>query len=117
MTTCLTTRRSKNRRIAAEHSADDAVQAVDPLAAVDRFDGQVDGARQAEGQHDVAPKAWAKRDTCEASAPSGTRSRMPGGRITSTTVVASATTRTGTNAGEGFGFARTGSSCSTGRTP
>jgi len=51
----------RSRTVASEHGADDPGESVDPLAAVLRGDGRIDGADRAEGQHGRAPRAWTKR--------------------------------------------------------
>jgi hypothetical protein len=80
-------------RIPAEGGGHHPGQAVDPLAAVDRFDGQVDGPGRPQGQHGPPRKAATSRPTWDGSDDTGTRTVTPPGRDTS--AEASATTRTG----------------------
>ena len=60
--------------VASKDRADDASEAVDPLASVLGIDGHVDGACGADVQHVVAPSARTSRASCWASADNGTRS-------------------------------------------
>ena len=74
---------------------DDGAQAVEALAAIDRFDSHPNPPSEAEAQHGADASAATSRATVIASVASGTRTSTPLGNTTSTKD--SATARTGTN--------------------
>src|SRR5262249_17960189 len=85
--------------VPAEVVADHGLQAVEALATVLRLGTDPDPPGQAEGGHGCPPRAAIRRATAAGSAPSGTRTSKPLGRITS--AVRSGRTRTGANVGAG----------------